>query len=145
MQTHFCFSFSFSFRFRLQTTTSLSLPILRHITTHSKQSKLPRFPLNPLREDPTALQQRLLRPPPRHPFLPVVVGVTPRHRHQRPRRLLFRRRQLRHRLPPGHRLRRVIQPHTMVPHRLRRRRRGQGHVQRGTGWVDFLGSQCQRL
>lgn len=118
----------FSSIIRMQGTPSLILPILQHITLHSKQSTVARLSPHTLRKDPTTLRQRLFHSEARHPSLRVVVGVSPRHRSQWPRRLLRRRRFIRHLFPTSHHLRRLLQPVFVVGHCFRRGGGGTRHV-----------------
>ncbi|GFP79830.1 probable beta-d-xylosidase 6 [Phtheirospermum japonicum] len=89
------------------------------------------------RENPAALQLRLRRPLAWNPAVRVVVGVSPRHRRQWRRRLLRRPRQIRHRIPPGHPLRRHLQSKPMVGGGAGDRGGGEGDAWFGASRLKF--------
>ncbi|GFP92663.1 probable beta-d-xylosidase 6 [Phtheirospermum japonicum] len=87
---------------------------MQHLSRPQNPSTIPH--LSPLsrRENPAAFQQGLCRPSAWNPAVRVVVGVSPHYRRQRPQRLFLRPRQIHHWIPPGHPLRRHLQPEPMV-------------------------------
>ncbi|KAK1323137.1 putative beta-D-xylosidase 6 [Acorus calamus] len=97
----------------MQIPKSQPLPLLQHLPPHPHPLPLPPLPPHPPREAPPALQLRLPNPPPRPPPLPMVVRVPPRRRLQRPGRLLQWLHPRRHKLPPDHPLRRLLQSHAL--------------------------------